>query len=306
MQVAIIIPNLHSPVIDEVIAAVLAQEASASVEVWVVGQDRYDKIPVLPQVQSVITPEPVYPGAARNIGAACAVDSVIEHAEETPVEILIFLDADCIPQPGWLATLLEAWQTHPEAGAVSGAMLPQSDTFLLHCGQIANFHEHLALSPAGTRQTLASFSLLVPRAVWEQVGGFNPHLRHVEDMDFTLRLRERGWELVFEPQARVYHRHARDTWKQFWSYAHRSGFWSIQVRQHYAAFYGMPFWTCWAWAWRLLSPFIAAARTMQIYLRVPGLWRYFSCAPWVFLHKVAWCLGAAQGLRNVPPDLSFS
>ncbi len=325
MRVAVIIPNLHGPVIDEVIAAVLAQESPASVEVWVIGQDRYGRIPSLPQVHSVVTPEPVYPGAARNLGAAHAVGEAGEAggpADADPVEAppaavtavkavtavtaFVFLDADCIPQPGWLAALLEAWQAYPHAGAISGAMLPQSDTFLLHCGQIANFHEHLTLSPAGKRQTLASFSLLVPRTAWEQLGGFNPHLRHAEDMDFTLRLRAKGWDMAFEPRASVYHRHARGTWRQFWSYARRGGLWSIQVRQHYAASYSPPFWARWAWAWQLLSPFIAAARTLQIYLRAPRLWRYLPCAPWVFLQKVAWCLGAAQGLRRAPPDLSFS
>lgn len=306
MRVAVIIPNLHSPVIDEVIGAVLEQEIGVSMEIWVVGQDRYGKIPVSSRVHSVDTPVPVYPGAARNKGVAHVLGSVGENVEATVVDAFIFLDADCIPQPGWLAALLEAWREHPEAGAVSGAMLPQSDTFLLHCGQIANFHEHLALNPPGIRQTLASFSLLVSRDAWEEVGGFNPHLRHVEDMDLTLRLQAKGWALVFEPQSRVYHRHARGTWRQFWSYARRGGLWSIQVRQHYASFYGMPFWARWAWAWRLFSPFIAAVRTLQIYLRTPGLWRYLPCAPWVFLHKVAWCLGAAQGLCSVLPDFSFS
>lgn len=294
MRVAVIIPNLHSPVVDAVVEAVL-QQADTDLEVWVVGQDRYGKIPVSPQVRTIATPEPVYPGAARNLGA-----------ENASADAFIFLDADCVPQPGWLTALLSAWQAHSDAGAISGAMMPQSDTFLLHCGQIANFHEHLNLNPPGERETLASFSLLVPRTAWEQCGGFNPQLRHAEDMDLTLRLGEQGWKLVFEPRARVYHRHARGTWREFWNYARRGGTWSIRVRQHYARFYDMPFWSRWAWAWLLLSPLIAAGRTLQIFWRTPGLWRFLSCAPWVFMHKLAWCLGAAQGLFSAAPERSFS
>lgn len=288
MCISVIIPNLHSLVIDKVIAAVLEQAAEvAPVDVWVVGQDRYGKIPVHPQVHALVTPEPVYAGMARNLGAAQAVASA---------EVLIFLDADCIPQPGWLMALLEAWQAHPEAGAISGAMLPQSDTFIQHCGQIANFHEFLHLHPPVTRPMLASFSLLVPRAAWESSGGFDPTLWPAEDIDFTLRLRAQGWTLWFEPRARVYHCPARVTWRQFWDYARRSGRYSLRMRLRHAEAYAMPFWSHWSWAWRLGAPLIAALRTVQIYLHTPGLWRYLYCLPWVFLHKLAWCYGAADSI----------
>ena len=183
MRLAVIIPNLHSPVIDEVIAAVLAQ-ADTALEIWVVGQDCYGKIPISPRVHTIVTPEPLYPGAARNLGA-----------ERAEADIFVFLDADCIPQPGWLSALLGAWKSYPNAGAISGAMLPQSDTLIQHCDQIASFHEHLTLHPPVERKSLASFSLLVPRTVWQQSGGFNSCLRHTEGLDFTLRLRAQGWRL---------------------------------------------------------------------------------------------------------------
>lgn len=290
MRVAIIIPNLHSPVIDQVIAAVLAQaEAAAGLDIWVVGQDCYGKIPSHPQVHTLITPEPVYPGLARNLGAAQAADA----------DGLIFLDADCIPQPGWLTALLAAWEAHPDAGAISGAMLPQSDGFIQHCGQIANFHEFLHLHPPASRPILASFSLLVPRKAWESSNGFSPALQHTEDIDFTLRLRAHGWTLWFEPRACVYHRPARATLRQFWDYARRSGRFSLQMRLSHPEAYSMPFWSHWPWAWRLGAPCIAALRTAQIYLCTPGLGRYLYCLPWVWLHKMAWCFGAADGAKQM-------
>jgi len=285
MRVAVIIPNLHSPVIDEVITAVLRQ-ADKTVDIWVVGQDRYGKIPSHSQVHTLVTLEPVYPGVARNLGAA-----------QTAADVLIFLDADCVPQSGWLTALLAAWQAHAEAGAISGAMLPQSDSFIQHCGQIANFHEFLYLHPPAVRHALASFSLLVPRTAWRDIGGFDPRLRHTEDIDFSLRLQARGWTLWFEPRAQVYHRPGRVTMRQFWSYAQRGGSFSLQMRLNHSAVYAMPFWSRWPLAWCVGAPFIAAVRTLQIYADTPGLWRYLYCLPWVFMHKLAWCYGAADGVR---------
>jgi GT2 family glycosyltransferase len=284
MHLAVIIPNLHSPVIDQVIAALLAQ-ADETLEVWVVGQDRYGKVPHHPQVHTLITPTPVFPGVARNLGAA-----------QVRADAYIFLDADCIPQAGWLAALVKAWETHPDAGAISGAMLPESDGFIQHCGQIANFHEHLVLHPFGERATLASFSLLVPYPAWIKSGGFDPYLWPAEDIDFTLRLRAQGGRLFFEPRAQVYHRPSRTSWRQFWSHARRSGSYSIQMRLRHAQAFAMPAWSRSPLAWRVLAPAIALLRTMQIYRATPGAWRYGYALPAVFLHKLAWCYGAADGL----------
>jgi GT2 family glycosyltransferase len=285
MRLAVIIPNLNSPIIDKVIESVIAQ-ANGELEIWVVGQDCQGKIPVHPRIHSLITKEPVYPSVARNLGA-----------NQVAADAYIFLDADCIPQPGWLDALLAAWRTHSNVGAISGAMLPQSCTFLQHCRQIANFHEYLILHPPGDRKVLASFSLLVPRQVWLQSGGFNPHLRHAEDIDFSLRLRAMGWRLFFEPRAVVYHCPSWSSWRKFWYYSRQGGMYSIRVRLLYNETYAMLVWSQSPWAWKILGPAIAILRTCQIYLCTPGLMRYLYAIPFVFIHKLAWCYGAADGLR---------
>ncbi|WP_322799025.1 glycosyltransferase family 2 protein [Thermoflexus sp.] len=286
MKVAVIIPNLNSPVIDRVVKAVLAQ-ADESLTIWVVGQDHFGLIPSHPQVRKLTTAEHVFPGAARNLGA-----------EQAEAEVLIFLDADCIPQSGWLTGLLNAWKNYPEAGAISGAMLPQSISFIQHCEQIARFHEYLSHNPPGERGVLASFSLLVPYQVWRLSGGFNPHLWATEDLDFTLRLRRMGWRLIFEPKSVVFHHSNRNNLLQFWDHARRNGAYSIINRLRYPEVYAMPGWMRRPWFWIISALWIALVRTWQIYYTT-GLWRYWYCMPLVVLHKLAWCLGAAEGLRSI-------
>ena len=63
-EISIIIPNLHSPIVDQTIKSVLAQETDFSYEVIVVGQDRYGLVEKFDQVQFIKTPQPV--GAARS------------------------------------------------------------------------------------------------------------------------------------------------------------------------------------------------------------------------------------------------
>jgi len=287
MRISVVIPNLNSPIIDRVVQAVLNQ-GDEEITIWVVGQDRYGKIPSHPLVHTLITPNPVSPGEARNLGA-----------ERSQADLLIFLDADCIPQSGWLRALVETWKVHLDAGAISGAMLPYSSNFVRNCEQIARFHEYIYTNHFEERDVLASFSLLVPYEAWKSVGGFDPRLWLTEDLDFTLRLRSHGWKLLFEPRAVVYHEPNRENIIDFLSYARQNGSYSIRTRLRYAGFYRVSFWMHWAWFWVLASPLIAFLRTFQIYIHTPGLWRYGCCGPLVFLHKMAWCLGAADGLRRV-------
>lgn len=287
--VSVIIPDLHSPVISEVLEALLAQADAIPdlLELWVVGQDRYGQVQPSGRVHMLTTPDPVSPARARNLGAASAKG-----------QTLIFLDADCIPQPGWLKAMLEAAARWPDSGAISGAMLPDGDTLVTYCGQIAGFHEHLNLHPPGQRRTLASFSLLVPRPVWEAVGGFNEQFEFAagEDLDFSIRIALHGHALYFEPRATVRHRHQRTSWRSLWRRSFRSGNQSILVRRSYVSYYQMPRWMFRPWIWILLSPGIALARAAQIYARCPYLWRHWGCVPWVAISKLAWCWGAAAGL----------
>jgi GT2 family glycosyltransferase len=217
-------------------------------------------------------------------------------------EKLILLDADCVPQPGWLAAMLDAAARWSDAGAISGAMLPQGDTFTSHCGQIARFHEHLNVNPPGPRSTLASFSLLVPRPVWRAVGGFDEKFKFAagEDLDLSVRIALGGRALYFEPRAVVRHRPTRVSWRSLWQHDFRSGTQSIVVRRQYADYYQTRDWMLMPWGWMVLSLAIALVRTVQIYAGTPRLWRYWRCGFWVALSKLAWCWGAAAGLMQQP------
>lgn len=290
--VSVVIPNLHSPVVGEVLSALLKQagDVPASLEVWVVGQDRYGQVRPSERVHMLTTAQPVPPAEARNLGATAAQG-----------ETLIFLDSDCVPQPGWLSAMLDAATRWAEAGAISGAMLPVGDTFIMHCGQVARFHEHLTLNRPGPRCTLASFSLLVPRSVWQATGGFDERFKCAggEDLDFTVRVALQGYPLYFEPRAAVRHRPGRATWSALWQHDLRGGSQGIVVRRRYADYYRTPAWLLTPWTWKWLSPVIALARAVQIYATTPRLGLYWRCSPWVVLSKLAWCLGAASGLRQL-------
>lgn len=135
---------------------------------------------------------------------------------------LVFLNDDALVDPGWLRALTEAADADERIGAVGALILEADGATVQEVGSrmAANGHPR----PWGRESTLAAAEadgLLRPRAVdfasgaallvrrdaFARVGGFDPAYRpaYYEDVDLCLRLRQRGWDVVTEPRARVRH-----------------------------------------------------------------------------------------------------
>jgi GT2 family glycosyltransferase len=288
--VSVVIPNLHSPVIHRVLAALHDQSwYPAAFEVIVVGLDRYGLVTEDASVRFLRTDGPASPARARNLGWRAARHDAV-----------VFLDADCVPRPDWLHNLISFADQMENVGAVSCGMDCESRSFWTTCDQVAAFHEHSLLNPSGERRNLPSYGIYVPRIVLQQTGGFDEAFRFAagEDLDLTSRIKLLGYKLYFNPKAVVIHFPTRGTARDLWRHAYRSGHESIKVRLRYRNLYHMPFWSDSVWAWRLLALPIAWTKTAQILL-CSGVFRHVHCAPAVFLAKVGWCLGAADSLSEI-------
>ena len=178
----------------------------ASPEPVVAAHDRHLSLTLLRQDQAG-------PAAARNNGAGRARG-----------EFLAFTDDDCEPASGWLQALAARFAAMPDA-AVGGhtrnalrsnpyAAASQFIVDLVYAHY--NAHPHQA-------QFLATSNLAVPAAGFGAVGGFDdvnfPFAS--EDRDFCARWLQRGYPMIYAPEAVVYHAHPLTLstfWRQHVSY----------------------------------------------------------------------------------------
>jgi GT2 family glycosyltransferase len=143
-------------------------------------------------------------GRARNIGWPLC-----------PGEWVVFLDDDCVPEPGWAQALHEAIARHPHVDAVSGHV----------AGEPRPEHEGLYVTAFPVTQERVrsgrwtwpweigfSLCLAVRRSTLERLGGWDERLGvgtapfpASVDMDFNYRLLKSGGRVLVTPHVRSRH-----------------------------------------------------------------------------------------------------
>jgi GT2 family glycosyltransferase len=286
MSISIIIPNLHSPLIGEVVAALERQTARDQIsEIIVVGQDRYGRVP--PSARFVASPRPVSAAAARNLGAAQASG-----------DKLLFLDADCIAAPDLVERLLAAHrQGHPVVG---GAVAIETDNYWMLCDNLLVFAPFLATAPAGPRPYLVSMCLSVERRVFDTIGGFDERFGSSgEDMDLSMRLRMSNYGLHFEPPAQVLHRPSRASAGAVWAHLRAFGRAQIALVERYGRQVALrlnvrlaPL----AGAIFAAAPLLALWDILTLYRTTPAIRRYWRALPGMLWGRIGWYVGVVEAL----------
>lgn len=283
MKTAVIIPSLDSPIIEQVITAVLLQKnIDHRPEIIIVGKDNFNRIPPDAPVRFIDTGQPVLAAIARNRGSAA-----------TNAELLLFLDSDCIPTPTWLAAHIEAHQAGHKV--VSGSVLPQGNNYWHLTYNLTLFHEILSRNHSGPRDFLATLNLSTEREVLNTVGGMNESINRVEDVDWTTRMRRAGIQPYFWSQAAINHQHNRSTPQAVWRDCALSGYHMRHLRLMHQDLLDAPGLLRYPKLVLFLSPFISFWATWRIVWKRPYILRdFWYTIPALFWTKLAWCWGASR------------
>lgn len=165
-----------------------------------------------------------------NLGFARACNIGTQQASG---EFLLYLNPDCIINDGTIPALTVALQKHSDAGMAGGRLMNPDGTEqpggrrglptpwrafvrlsglyrLNTCfpGLFPDFLLHQERLPDDTTvvEAVSGACMMVPRRTIETVGGFDEgYFLHVEDLDWCMRIRQKGWKVLFAPEARVIH-----------------------------------------------------------------------------------------------------
>ncbi|GAC1317841.1 MAG: mycofactocin biosynthesis glycosyltransferase MftF [Acidimicrobiales bacterium] len=150
------------------------------------------------------------PAAARNTGW-----------REARTELVAFVDADCQPDPGWLAGLVPHFDDQAVAAAAPRirSMAAPGTPRLLAAYEGARSPldrgpGEAAVRPRGRVPFVPSAALVVRRRVLADLGGFDESWAVGEDVDLVWRLVAAGLTVRYVPQVGVAHP-ARRSWREW-------------------------------------------------------------------------------------------
>lgn len=138
-----------------------------------------------------------------------------------------FIDGDCFADSGWLRALRTALA---EAPVVAGRTISVGKSAYGHL-------ERVELFQSGFDVTYPSCNLAYRRALFEELGGFDPRFITAEDIDLNLRAVRAGAGIRYVPDAIVYH-HLRATFLRFLYQAFWNGYGRKQLTEKQGSLWG--------------------------------------------------------------------
>jgi glycosyltransferase involved in cell wall biosynthesis len=155
-------------------------------------------------------------GIGRNVGVQMARG-----------DLVAFIDGDCFADSSWLDAMRAGFRS---SDVVAGR------TIAVGSAQFSLL-ERVELFQRGNDVTYPSCNLGYRRALFLELGGFDPRFITAEDIDLNLRAVERGASIRYEPEARVYHQ-VRPNLVRFLYQAFWNGYGRKQLTEKHGALWG--------------------------------------------------------------------
>lgn len=191
-MISIVIISKDEPELDATLTALPAADAGEPVEVLVVDASggRLDHLAAAhPRVRwQAFDPPPgvrVSIPHQRNAGVRAASGDVV-----------VFTDAGCRPEPGWLPALLAPLRKEDEDIVAGVATGPRDRPGL---------YDRDAVRPAMYLDECPTINLAFRRSVFDAVGGFDEAFEYGSDVDFSWRVLDAGYRIRSAPDAVVVH-----------------------------------------------------------------------------------------------------
>jgi len=179
--------------------------------------------------------------AGENVGLSAARNLLWQH---TDADIIVFLDADTVAHDDLIERLLARYDSEEVAGVGGWAVEARIENIY------DLWRKHTAAQTQGDEliedaEALFGLCCSYRRTALERVSGFDPFFRsNGEDHDISIRLRQAGYRLVYEPAAIVDH-HKTDTFKTLMRMLYRYELFTqipkirndVPIESHYKTFW---------------------------------------------------------------------
>src|SRR3989338_202880 len=210
LQASVIIPVYNgAETIAACIDSALKQDFKSRYEVIVVDDGSTDRtgeiVKCFGRKVKLISQKNRGPAAARNAGARAAKG-----------EFIVFMDDDCQADKHWLAEMLWPFES-PEGVGVQGRYKNRQREIVARLIHLEIAERYEKLRQQRFVDHIGTYSAAYRRETFLKCKGFDEKfsIASGEDIDLSYRLAEKGFKLVFNWNAVVWHQHPTSAWHYF-------------------------------------------------------------------------------------------
>lgn len=162
------------------------------------------------------------PAAARNHGVRVAIG-----------EIILFTDADCVPDHDWIKQMTLPFQNEETIG-VKGAYRTRQTELAARFAQAEFEDRYDLLQKVDAIDMVDTYSAAFRREIFVKIGFFDESfpVANNEDTELSYRMCAEGYRLEFNPEALVYHWH-QNSFAKYLRLKFKRGYWRMVVYRKY-------------------------------------------------------------------------
>lgn len=205
-DISIIIPSKNSgKTIRQCLDGIYQQTTALDFEVIVIDSgSKDDSLAIIKSFSRVkcfqIKPEEFGHGKTRNLGA-----------EKAKGKFLVFLNADAMPENNqWLNQLIQPFTENHQIAGVFSRHLPQKGCHLFMVRDLLKaMPDESAIRPEAGLTNLTYFSTVsgaIKKEIWQKIP-FENDILIAEDQKWAMEVRQKDYQVVYQPSSRVIHSH---------------------------------------------------------------------------------------------------
>lgn len=228
-QLSVIIPAYNAAAtLPTCLDALLAQETNLTYEIIIVDNNSHDNTAEISHAYTHQHPH-IHLIHQPKRGAAAARNAGLQIAQGN---IVCLTDADCAPTPNWLQQVSAPLRHHPDIAGCKGVYLTHQPELTARFVQIEYEDKYDLLHGRDHIDFIDTYSAAYRRDILLANNGFDENIFYVEDQELSFRLAARGYKMLFQPTAVVYHRHAH-TLASYARKKYHIAYWKAQVTRRF-------------------------------------------------------------------------
>ena len=162
-----------------------------------------------------------------NAGPAAARNKGVELAK---ADVVLFTDSDCVPDENWIKEMAGSL-ADPEIVGVKGAYETKQNALWARFAQIEFMERYKLLLKRKYIDMVDTYSAGYKKNLFLSAGGFDTAfpMPNGEDADLSYRMSQKGWKMVFNPKAYVWHLSHPDTLAKYMKLKFWRAYWRMEV-----------------------------------------------------------------------------